>query len=865
MPKNEFRPLVWDRASGPADPRGTLADRFTDEGLGHWNLRMDGVDPVMSIEELEDTGLRVEPTELLLPRFDLPASATPTGTVGGGIIHRGVPATRLADGTLVTTVYDILLANYAVERPGLPGVWPADYQDATVPGTPAWATEHCGVSGPALIRAARDFATNAAQTRGRSQIIMGAGINHYYHADEIYRTILALTSMCGTQGVNGGGWAHYVGQEKVRPIGGWQQWAFALDWARPPRHMISTGFWYLTTSQWRYDATRAERVASPLGPGTLTGKTTTDVMVEAMKRGWTPSYPTFNRSPLLLGQQAREAGMSAADYVVSQLTSGELRFACEDPDAPENFPRILANWRTNLLGSSAKGTEFFLRHMIGADNDVNAQETPEALRPASVTWREAPQGKLDLMWTADFRNTSTTLHSDIVLPAATWYEKYDLSTTDMHPFIHSFNMAIDPPWEARSDFDIYQQLARMVSQWAPTHLGTQTDVVAAPINHDTPEALTMAHGDISGLPDGWVPGVTMPKLVPVERDYTQILNKFNALGPLADRAGIPAKGIMLIPDKEMDALAAAHGTGSGAAQGRPLVDTPIRAGDGVMHMSGATNGRLATQGWATLAKRTGTELIELSQEEAGKQITFRQTQDAPVGVITTPEWSGSEHGGRRYTAFCVNVEHDKPWHTVTGRMHYYLDHDWMIDMGESLPQYRPPLDFTALYGEKPVGHVGPSEEGAVEVAVRYITAHNKWAIHSQYYDNLHMLTLGRGGQQVWMSPADAAKIGVRDNEWVEAYNRNGIVAVRANVSHRVPEGMVLMHHAQERTMNTPLTERSGRRGGTHNSLTRIVLKPSHFTGGYGQFTYAFNYIGPTGNNRDEVTLIRRRTNQEVTF
>ena len=66
-------------------------------------------------------------------------------------------------------------------------------------------------------------------------------------------------------------------------------------------------------------------------------------------------------------------------------------------------------------------------------------------------------------------------------------------------------------------------------------------------------------------------------------------------------------------------------------------------------------------------------------------------------------------------------------------------------------------------------------------------------------------------------------------------------------------------------VNTPLTESSGRRGGTHNSLTRIVLKPSHFAGGYGQLSYAFNYIGPTGNNRDEVTLIRRRSNQEVTF
>lgn len=878
-PKNAFRPLVWDRERGPADPGGTLADRFTPEGEGRWNLLLDGVDPIMSIAELdadgaigggtpaEGTATRpIKAVEVLLPRFDLPASTTPTGSIGGGIRHRGVPATRLADGRLVTTVYDLLLANYSVRRPGLPGEWPADYQDATVAGTPAWASEITGVAGPACIRIAREFATNAVESRGRSQIVMGAGINHYYHADEIYRTILALTSMCGTQGVNGGGWAHYVGQEKVRPIAGWSQFAFALDWARPARQMIATGFWYLTTGQWRYDDTPAERLASPLGAGDLAGKTAADTMVEAMKRGWMPSYPTFNRSPLLLGQQAREAGTDPKDYVVDQLRSGELRFACEDPDAPENFPRILASWRTNLLGSSAKGTEFFLRHMVGADNDVNAVETPEGRRPVSMTWRdEAPKGKLDLMWTADFRTTSTTLHSDVVLPAATWYEKYDLSTTDMHPFIHSFNMAINPPWEARSDFEIYQQLARMVSEWAPQYLGTQTDVVAAPLSHDTPDAMTMAHGDVRAMPEDWVPGVTMPKLVPIERDYTEVLNKFNTVGPLVEKPGIPIKGIMLVADKEMDRLRRAHGTGTGAGADRPLIDTPIRAGDAVMHMSGATNGRLATQGWATLAKRTGTSLVELSEEEAGKQVTFADTQVKPQAVITTPEWSGSEHGGRRYSAFVVNVEHHKPWHTLTGRMHYYLDHDWMRDMGESLPVFRPPLDLASLYGEQAPGTVSPSEAGTAQVAVRYLTIHNKWAIHSQYYDNLHMLTLGRGGQTIWMSPQDAEKIGVRDNEWVEAYNRNGNVAARAIVSHRIPEGMVFMHHAQERTMNTPLTESTGRRGGTHNSLTRIVLKPSHFAGGYGQLAYAFNYIGPTGNNRDEVTLIRRRTNQEVTF
>ncbi len=138
------------------------------------------------------------------------------------------------------------------------------------------------------------------------------------------------------------------------------------------------------------------------------------------------------------------------------------------------------------------------------------------------------------------------------------------------------------------------------------------------------------------------------------------------------------------------------------------------------------------------------------------------------------------------------------------------------------------------------------------------------AIHSQYFDNPYMLTLGRGGQTIWMSPQDAEKIGVRDNEWVEAYNRNGLVTARAVVSHRMPEGTVFMHHAQERMVGTPLTERTGKRGGIHNSLTRIAIKPTHVAGGYGQISFAFNYYGPTGNQRDEVTVIRRR-NQEVQF
>lgn len=101
-------------------------------------------------------------------------------------------------------------------------------------------------------------------------------------------------------------------------------------------------------------------------------------------------------------------------------------------------------------------------------------------------WREkAAEGKLDLLTNIDFRMTGTSLFSDIVLPAATWYEKQDLSTTDMHPFVHALNAAITPAWESRTDYDAFLGLADKVSELAHTHLGTRTDVIAAPLTHDT--------------------------------------------------------------------------------------------------------------------------------------------------------------------------------------------------------------------------------------------------------------------------------------------------------------------------------------------------------------------------------------------
>ncbi|KGN41543.1 nitrate reductase subunit alpha [Knoellia aerolata] len=845
-----WKPAVFDARTGElAVLGGSIGDRFGDEGLGKWNLELGDVDPVLTLFGTHDDAVEVS-----LPRFD---------AADGKVAHepRGVPVRRLGD-RLVTTVLDLLLAQYGVARDGLPGAWPTGYDDPSVPATPAWQEELTGVPAAQVERLAREWAQNAIDTDGRGMILLGAGTNHWFHSDQIYRAILLLTTITGCQGRNGGGWAHYVGQEKIRPIMGFQHMAFALDWQRPPRHMNQTAYWYVHTSQYRYDTFSADDLDA--GTGIFAGKSVMDLLSQSVRLGWTPSYPTFDRSSLDLADDAAAAGMEAPAYVAQELKEGRLRFAVEDPESGTNHPRILSLWRSNLLGSSAKGNEYFLRHLLGTDSAATAVEAGPEQRPTSVEWADkALDGKLDLLLTIDFRMTSSTIFSDVVLPAATWYEKHDLSTTDMHPFIHSFNPAINPPWQTKSDWETWKAIAKKFSELAVDHLGTRKDVIAKPLWHDTPEAMATVHGEVKDWRAGEcepVPGKTMPVIAVAERDYTQIYDKMTTIGPLLEKVGMLTKGVAYDVKREVEILRGRNGVRrGGVGDGQPKVETDIQMADAMLHLAGVSNGHLATQGFEFLEKRTGTRLADLASEHEGKQITFADTQVAPVPVITSPEWSGSESGGRRYAPFTINIERHKPFHTLTGRQQFYVDHDWFLGMGEALPVYRPPLNMTHLFGEAPVGELSDKHGQSLSVSVRYLTPHNKWSIHSEYQDNLFMLSLSRGGQSVWMSNVDADKVGIKDNDWIEMVNRNGVVAARAIVSHRMPEGTVYMHHAQDRLIDVPLTERDGKRGGIHNSLTRILLKPNHIVGGYAQLSYFFNYIGPIGNNRDEVTTIRKRT------
>ncbi|MCU7729087.1 nitrate reductase subunit alpha [Actinoplanes sp. KI2] len=826
--------LIDERTGEPVVPNGSLGFRYGEPG--RWNLDLGDVVPALGIESDETA-------EVELARFDVGE------TEGGSTVRRGVRVRRIGE-HLVTTVFDLVMAQYGVRRGDLPG-----YDDDL--NTPAWQERITGVPAALAARIGREFARNAERSRGRSMIVLGAGANQWFHSDMTYRAFIALVTLTGCQGVNGGGWAHYVGQEKARPVTGQQHMSFAFDWQRPMRHQASTPFWYLHTDQWRYERVPADELSSPLGTGRFAGMAFADTVAAAQRMGWTPGHPFFNRNPLDLTDEAAAAGVPVADYIVAGLRDGTLRSVAEDPDDPAAFPRCLTLWRCNLLGSSGKGNEYFMRHLLGVEGSATAGECDPDHRPRDVAWRdEAPTGKLDLLTTIDFRMTNTGLHSDVVLPAATWYEKNDISTTDMHPFVHAFSPAVPPPGDAHTDYDAFLALADKVSELAVEHLGVRRDVLAVPLQHDTPDELATPSGRVRDWRFGEcepVPGRTMPKLVEIERDYTLIGKKMRTVGPLLDTLGTTTKAITVDVTREIEYLRHQNGV----IDGRPSLATADRMCEAILALSGTTNGRVAAAGFAALEKRTGQPFADLIAGHEDDRITYSATQDAPQPVFTSPEWSGSEKGGRRYSPFTLNVERLKPWHTISGRQHFFVEHDWVAELGEQLPAFRPPLNMARHFGRP-----GDAVDGGV--TVRFLTPHAKWSIHSMYHDNELMLALSRGGPVIWMSIEDAAKIGVRDNDWIEAHNRNGVVVARAVVSHRMPEGTVFQYHSPERTVNVPKAEKSGKRGGYHNSMTRLLIKPTHLAGGHAQFTYAFNYYGPIGSQRDEITVIRRRT-QEVEY
>jgi len=842
--------LMWDEAENrPKMPLGSVGFRWAKE-KGKWNLKLqDGFD-----------GSEIRPALTFLNTGDEVVTVELDDFSEARGLKRGVPARRIAtaDGreVLVATAYDLLMAQYGVPR-GLPGEYPEDY-NADAPYTPAWAEKYTGMSRELLIRFAREWGTTAELTRGKCLVIIGAGINHWYHGNLMYRSAIHALMFCGCVGVNGGGLAHYVGQEKLAPMESWSAIAFARDWHPAARLQNAPSWHYVHTDQWRYERHFTDYHTVPQTSNGLAHGHTMDMQVRAVRSGWLPFFPQFNKNPLDIEKDAEASGASTPDavnaHVIQELRERKLRFSVEDPDAAENWPRVWFIWRGNALMASAKGHEYFLKHYLGTHTNAIAEDlSRDAVR--DVVWHEAaPQGKMDLVVDLNFRMDTSALYSDIVLPAATWYEKSDLNSTDLHSFIHPLSAAVPPCWETKSDWQIFEVLARKFTELAQRHFtGPVRDLVASPLAHDTPAEIAQPairdwlRGEVEPIP-----GKTMPALRMVTRDYRTLYDQFISLGPLVKENGLGAHGTSYpVADFYDEALRTLPRVAWNGKEYPSLADDEDVC-NLILRLASVTNGELAYRSYKNMEEKTGVPLAHLAEKTRGLRLSYRELQAQPRRFVNSPMWSGLIDNGRPYSPFTYNVECLVPWRTLTGRQHFYLDHPGYIAFGEHLPTYKP-KPLPAQYADIRVSReVGPTK------TLNYLTPHGKWHIHSTYGDNHRMTTLSRGVEPLWMNDKDAAEIGVADNDWVEVHNDNGVVVTRAVVSARIPRGICIQYHSPERTLSVPTSPlRGNRRAGGHNSLTRTRLKPNLMVGGYGQFTYHFNYWGPVGCNRDTHILVRR--------
>ncbi|MDH5206142.1 MAG: nitrate reductase subunit alpha, partial [Hylemonella sp.] len=640
----EWKTVAFNEDGKVVLPQGSIGFRWGPEGradAGKWNLEdkegRNGSDVKLKLSALEG-GAACDTAQVAFPYFGgIESEHFPNNTAGAGssdIALRTVPVTRIALGkegdkreALVATVFDLQAANLGIAR-GLDGEQAAHSFDDDTPYTPAWQEKITGVPREQVITVARQFADNADKTHGKSMIIIGAAMNHWYHSDMNYRGIINMLMLCGCIGQSGGGWAHYVGQEKLRPQTGWLPLAFALDWIRPPRQMNSTSFFYAHTDQWRYEKLTMEEIISPLADKKTFGGSLIDYNVRAERMGWLPSAPQLQTNPMQVVKDAAAAGMDPKDYAVKSLKDGTLKMSCEDPDHPANWPRNMFVWRSNLLGSSGKGHEYFLKHLLGTSHGVQGKDLgKDEAKPTEVTWHDqAPEGKLDLLVTLDFRMSTTCLYSDIVLPTATWYEKNDLNTSDMHPFIHPLSTAVDPAWQSRSDWDIYKGLAKKFSELCVGHLGVEREMVLSPLQHDTPAELAQPF-DVKEWKKGeceLIPGKTAPVMVVVERDYPNLYKRFTALGPLMDKIGNGGKGIAWNTQDEVRQLGELNGTvkAEGATCGMPKIESDIDACEVVLQLAPETNGHVAVKAWEALSKITGREHAHLALHREDEKIRF---------------------------------------------------------------------------------------------------------------------------------------------------------------------------------------------------------------------------------------------------
>ncbi len=266
--------------------------------------------------------------------------------------------------------------------------------------TPAQVEPITGVAADVIAQVAREIGDTAMATGGKVMIMHGAGTNHWFHNDLNNRAMLLMLSLCGAIGKNGGGFNHYVGQEKIWPVKGLVKLSFPQGGKKQR---------FQNTTMWTFvHANMPDQDLSAEGYS----QSTRGYLFDSVQNGWMPLYPE---------------GCLGSDKNAFVSTGATVK-----------DPKMMFIWRANWF-NQAKGNNYVEQNLYP---------------------------KLDMIVDINFHMDTTALYADIVLPAASHYEKYDINTTDLHSFIHPFTPAIPPMFESKTDWQTFQALAAKIQERA---------------------------------------------------------------------------------------------------------------------------------------------------------------------------------------------------------------------------------------------------------------------------------------------------------------------------------------------------------------------------------------------------------------
>jgi len=191
-----------------------------------------------------------------------------------------------------------------------------------------------------------------------------------------------------------------------------------------------------------------------------------------------------------------------------------------------------------------------------------------------------------------------------------------------------------------------------------------------------------------------------------------------------------------------------------------------------------------------------------------------------VAVGASAGKTGPVPKDKPYRPFTVNVTDKKPYGTLTGRLQFYVDHEWFQRFGATLPKPQ-------VKG----GHLGPKK-----YPFKTNSPHTRWGIHSFARNEKWLMRHQRGEPDICLNPRVMARKGIKDGDMVRVFNSQGEFFAVCKVAPSLPEDQVFSEHGWEQYLYKNMTH--------YNNVGAELINPLELVGGYGHIKYASGGFNP---------------------